>query len=193
MCIRDRGYIVEVVWPVIFILLTLAMFLLNRGGNPPQSCKWFMAALILLGLMRLNQAVYFWFHIENSHQSDIVGSVILRPLVLGSWLMAWREWFNLRQPKWLPKVIALLTLLFMVAQLLGISWVLHSIHIYFQTIADYIRLSLLAVMLFTIYQGIRKQGMKDLLVLVAALLMVLSLIHISEPTRLLSISYAVFC
>ena len=95
--------------------------------------------------------------------------------MLGSWLMAWREWFNLRQPKWLPKVIALLTLLFMVAQLLGISWVLHSIHIYFQTIADYIRLLLLAVMLFTIYQGIRKQGMKDLLVLVAALLMVIAL------------------
>ena len=134
-----------------------------------------MAALILLGLMRLNQAVYFWFHIENSHQSVIVGPIILRPLVLGSWLMAWREWFNLRQPKWLPKIIALLALLFMAAQLLGISWVSHSIHTYFQTIADYIRLLLLALLLFIIYQGMRKQGMKDLLVLVAALLMLIAL------------------
>src|SRR6187399_927066 len=170
-----KGYIVEVVWPVIFILLALTMFLLNRGSNPPRSCKWFMAALILLGLMRLNQAVYFWFHIENSHQAVIVGPVIFRPLVLGSWLMAWREWFNLRKPKWLPKFIALLTLLFMTAQLLGISWVSHSIHIYFQTIADYIRLALLALLLFIIYLAIRKQGIKDILVLVAALLMLIAL------------------
>ena len=170
-----KGYIIEVVWPVIFIFLAITMFLLNRDRIPPQSCKWFMAALILLGLMRLNQAVYFWFHIENSHQAVIVGSVILRPLVLGSWLMAWREWFNLRQPKWLPKFIALLTLLFMTAQLLGISWVSHSIHIYFQTIADYIRLALLALLLFIIYLAIRKQGIKDILVLVAALLMLIAL------------------
>ena len=170
-----KGYIVEVVWPVIFILLAITMFLLNRGRIPPQSCKWFLTALILLGLMRLNQAVYFWFHIENSHQSVIVGQIILKPLVLGSWLMAWREWFNLRQPNWLPKIIALLVLLFMAAQIFGISWVSRSSYTYFQVIADYIRLLLLALLLFIIYQGVRKQGMKDLLVLVASLLMLIAL------------------
>src|SRR6478735_5711209 len=43
-----KGYIVEVVWPVIFILLAITMFFLNRGRNPPQSCKWFIAALLML-------------------------------------------------------------------------------------------------------------------------------------------------
>ena len=170
-----KGYIIEVVWPAIFILLAITMFLLNRGINPPQSCKWFMAALILLALMRLNQAVYFWFHVENSHQAVIVGPVILRPLVLGSWLMAWREWFDLYKPKWLPKIIALLTILFMSAQLLSLSWVSHSTHTYFQTVADYTRLLLLALLLFIIYLGMRKQGMKDFLVLVAALLILIAL------------------
>jgi hypothetical protein len=125
--------------------------------------------------MRLNQAVYAWFHIENSDQSIIVGSVILRPLVLGSWLMAWREWFNLNKPKWLPKMIALLTVLFMVAQLFGISWIAPSIHAYFNTIAGYIRLLFLGFLLLIIYQGMRKQGMKDILVLVAALLILIAL------------------
>jgi hypothetical protein len=170
-----KGYIVEVVWPVLFGLLAITIFLLNKGRTPPASSKWFIIALILLGLMRLNQAIYFWFQIENSHQAVIVGTVLLRPLVLGSWLMAWREWFNLREPKWLPTIIALLVLLFMAAQLLGISWVLHSTHSYFKTIADYIRLLLLAFLLFIVYQGIRKQGMKDLLVLAAALLMLIAL------------------
>ena len=103
-----KGYIVEVVLPIMFILLAITMFLLNRSRKQTQSCKWFITALVLLGLMRLNQAVYFWFQIESGHQSAIIGPVILRPLVLGSWLMAWREWFDLHQPKWLPKIIAIL-------------------------------------------------------------------------------------
>ncbi|AEV97250.1 glycoside hydrolase [Niastella koreensis] len=170
-----KGYIVEVVWPVLFILLAITMYWLNKDRIPPQSCKWFMAALILLGLMRLNQAVYAWFQIENSHLGDIVGPVILKPLVLGSWLMAWREWFNLHQPKWLPGMIALFAFLLMAVQLSGLPWVSPSIHTRFQTIADYLRLVLLALMLFIIYQGMRKQGMKDLLVLVAALVMLIAL------------------
>lgn len=171
-----KGYIVEVVWPAIFVLLAITMFLLNRDRKPAQSCKWFITALILLGLMRLNQAVYAWFQIENSHQYDIVGPVVLKPLVLGSWLMAWWEWFNLRQPKWLPKIVALLALLFMAAQFFALPWVTDSIsHTYFKTAGDYTRLLLLALMLFIIYQGMRKQGIKDLLVLVAALLMLIAL------------------
>ena len=170
-----KGYIVEVVWPVIFLLLAITIYVLNRDRKPPHSCRWFVTALILLGLMRLNQAVYFWCHIENSSQAVIVGSVILRPLVLGSWLMAWREWFNLHKTKWLPTIIAALTLLFIAAQLFGISWVSHAAHIYFQTMADYTRLSLLALLLFIILQGMPKQGIKDLLVLVAALLILIAL------------------
>jgi hypothetical protein len=103
-----KGYIVEVVLPVLFLLLAITIYVLNRDRKPSHSCRWLVTALILLGLMRLNQAVYFWLHIENSFQAVIVGSVIFRPLVLGSWLMAWWEWFNLHQPKWLPKIIAAL-------------------------------------------------------------------------------------
>ena len=171
-----KGYIVEVALPIMFILLAITIFLLNRSRKPTQSCKWFITALVLTGLMRLNQAVYYWFQIENPYQADIIGPVILKSLVLGSWLMAWWEWFDLHQPKWIPKMIGILSLLYMLAQLLGISWVSNStIHTHFLTIADYIRLLLLALMLFTIYQGIRKQGTNGLLDLLAGLLMTIAL------------------
>lgn len=169
-----KGYIVEVVWPVVFVLMAVTMFLL-RDGNSLQTCKWFVTALILLGLMRLNQAVYFWFHVENSHQAFIVGSVILRPLVLGSWLMAWREWFGLREPKWLPKAITVLVILLVGTQLSGISWIPNIIHNYLPAIADCIRWMLLVLLLFIIYLGLRKQPKKDLLEPVAALLMLIAL------------------
>jgi hypothetical protein len=169
-----KGYIVEVVWPIVFVLMAVTMFLLSRDGHPSQPCKWFVTALILVGLMRLNQAVYYWFHIENSHQAVIVGSVILRPLVLGSWLMAWTEWFDLRELKWLPKTIALLTLLLMAAQLFGMPWIPAAMHTYLHTIANAVRWVLLALLLFILYHGLRKHK-KETLVFVAALLMLIAL------------------
>jgi hypothetical protein len=63
----------------------------------------------------------------------------------------------------------------MAAQLLGLPWVLNSNHTHFQAIADYIRLLFLALMLFISYQGFRKQSSKDLLVLVAILLISIAL------------------
>jgi len=171
-----KGYIVEVVLPMMFILLAATIFLLNRGTKQTISCKWFVIALVLLGLVRLNQAVYFWFQVESGHQAIILGTAILRPLMLGSWLMAWREWFNLHQPKWLPKVIAILALLYLAIQLIGVCWPSNTmLGAYYQPITGYIRLSLLALMLFITFQGIRKQGAKGLLVLLALLLLIIAL------------------
>lgn len=172
-----KGYVVEVVLPIMFILLAITIFVLNRSRKlTARSCKWFVTALVLLGLVRLNQAVYFWFQIESSRQAVILGTAILRPLMLGSWLIAWWEWFDLERPKWLPKVIAIVALLYMAVQWLGISWATNSfLHAHYQTVADYLRLLLLAGMLFITYRAIRKQGSKDPLVLAALLLLTIGL------------------
>lgn len=171
-----KGYIVEVVLPVMFVLLAAAIYLLNRSSNQPKSCKWFIIALVLLGLVRLNQAVYAWFQIENADLSTMLGTAILRPLMLGSWLIAWWEWFDLHQPKWLPKIIAALTLLYVAIQVLGLTWVSSAIiQTHYQTIADDIRLVLLVLMLFITFLAVRKQGAKDLLIFAALLLLVIAL------------------
>lgn len=171
-----KGYIVEVVLPVMFVLLAAAIYLLNRSSNQPKSCKWFIIALVLLGLVRLNQAVYAWFQIENADLSTMLGAAILRPLMLGSWLIAWWEWFDLHQPKWLPKIIAALTLLYVAIQVLGLTWVSSAIiQTHYQTIADDIRLVLLVLMLFITFLAVRKQGAKDLLIFAALLLLVIAL------------------
>lgn len=171
-----KGYIVEVVLPVMFVLLAAAIYLLNRSSNQPKSCKWFIIALVLLGLVRLNQAVYAWFQIENADLSTMLGAAILRPLMLGSWLIAWWEWFDLHQPKWLPKIIAALTLLYVAIQVLGLTWVSSAIiQTHYQTIADDIRLVLLVLMLFITFLAVGKQGAKDLLIFAALLLLVIAL------------------
>ncbi|GAA4798684.1 hypothetical protein GCM10023231_29340 [Olivibacter ginsenosidimutans] len=130
----------------------------------------------MLALVRANQAIYFWLQIENTHQYDIVTTVILRPLILGSWFMAWWEWYELHRPRWMPKMITILTLAYMVAQLLGLPWVSDSINdTLFHKIADYIRLLFVASMLFVISQGILNQKRKEWSVLVAIVLVSIGL------------------
>lgn len=166
-----KGYIVEIVEPIIFILLALSLFLLFKSQQQTRSCKWFILALVLLALVRANQAIYFWLQVESTHQYDILTTVLLRPLILGSWLMAWREWYQLRQPKWIPPVIAVLTLIYMGTQLLGLPWISGSINdAIFQKKADYTRLLFVPLMLFIIYRGIRYQEPKEWLVILAVLL-----------------------
>jgi len=129
-----------------------------------------------LALVRANQAVYYWFQIESAHEVDIVTSVILRPLILGSWLMAWREWYRLDQLSWMSKAITILTLLYMGAQLLALPWIpVSSSHAVFQAIADYTRLLFIALLLFIVYAGIRQPGRKKWGDLLAVLLVSIGL------------------
>jgi hypothetical protein len=166
-----KGYIVEVVIPLIFILLAITIFSLRQKNILTHSCKWFIIGLILLALVRTNQAVYFWFDIESAHQFSIVTTVMIIPLIPGSWVMAWWDWYDLRKPKWIPKTILLLTLVYLVCQLLKLPWLFDSInHALFQRIVDYIRLSLILAILFIIYQAILKYGLKDWITLLAILL-----------------------
>ncbi|NLR56840.1 glycoside hydrolase [Chitinophaga polysaccharea] len=166
-----KGYIVEIVEPVIFILLAISLFLLFRSQQPPRSCKWFILALVLLAFVRANQAIYCWFQIESAHQYDIVTTILLRPLILGCWLMAWWEWYELRQPKWIPSIIVILTLIYMGTQLLGLPSVSSSMNsTFFQKMADNTRLLFVPLMLFIIYRGFLQQERKEWLVLLAILL-----------------------
>lgn len=93
------------------------------------------------------------------------------PLVLGSWLMAWRGWFKLTRPVWIPPVIMVLTLLYMCGQLFSLLWVSDAVnHVTFQAISDYTRLLFVLLLALIICLGIRRQGNQGWLFLPAVLL-----------------------
>jgi hypothetical protein len=163
-----KGYIVEVAEFATFILLAITIFFLRK---PVKSYKWFIIALILLGMVRGNQAFYYWLQVETTHEIDIVTLVVLMPLVLGSWLMAWRGWFKLDRPAWIPPAIIVLTLIYMCGQLLGLPWFYDTIpHAAFQAISDYTRLFFALLLVIIVYLGIRQQGKEGWLALPAVLL-----------------------
>lgn len=171
-----KGYIVEVVEPVIFFLLAISILFFYRSKKLIKQCKWFVLALLFLALIRLNQAVYFWWQIESAHASAILTTFILRPVILGCWLMAWREWFELDQPKWLPTVIFIVTLIYMATGLLGLSWISGSnTHIPYQAIANYSRYIFIALLLFITIKGIIKKDSNGILTVFAIILLSIGL------------------
>jgi len=162
------GYIVEVAEFAIFISLAITIFILYK---PAQQHIWFITALILLGMVRANQAVYYWLQIETAHEIDIITLAILMPLVLGSWLMAWRNWYKVDRLAWIPAVVAMLTLIYMCGQLWGLPWLSDTInHSAFQAMSNYARLLFAILLLFIIYKGIRQQGKEGWLFLPAVLM-----------------------
>ncbi|ROI04804.1 glycoside hydrolase [Chryseobacterium sp. G0240] len=163
-----KGYIVDVIEPVLFILLALIIFILYP---PARQHKWLIIALVLLALVRGNQAFYYWLQIETSHGIDVVTTVILMPLVLGSWLLAWREWYKLNQMNWIFPVVMILVLLYMGSQLLSLPWLSDSASA-FQAASKWIRLFFVLLLLFMICQGLRNrhENGRGWLTLVAAVL-----------------------
>lgn len=166
-----KGYIVDAVEPAIFVFLATIIFVLYRSDRKNIAYLWLIIALLFTALVRANQPFFYWFQLESTHEFDLVTTVILMPLVIGSWLMAWRSWFKLKQSAWISKAIMILTLLYMCSQLLGLTWLPGAIpHTLFQNISNYARLLFVGLMLYIIYRGISQNGREGWLALPAVLL-----------------------
>ena len=118
-----KGYVVDAIEPVAFVLLALMVFGLI-SCRTEDSYRWLAAAMILLALLRANQAVFYWSDVLSSRCSDIGTTVILRPLILATWTLAWRDWFGINKYPWLRNCVSALTVVYLVVALLGRPWFL---------------------------------------------------------------------
>jgi hypothetical protein len=93
--------------------------------------------------------------------------------------MVWWVWFRLQRPAWLPRAVAGLTLIYIVAGPIGddlfFHVFLHPVAIAFHMIALVVRLLLFSLLLWIVVQGIRRQGLEGSLVLPAVVLLGISL------------------
>ena len=88
--------------------------------------------------------------------------------------MAWREWFELDRPKWLPIAIFIATLIYMTTGLLGLSWISGSTYPY-QAIANYSRYIFIALLLFVTIKGTIKKDSRDILTVFAIIVLSIGL------------------
>jgi hypothetical protein len=158
-----EGYMVDAVPALLFVLMAIIVLSLLLFERTERAYLWMAVAILLSAVQRGNQALFFWWQIETVQDFVIFILALTVPLSLGAWMMAWRSWFKLEKPVWLPKAIAALTIALIVAQLLARPWLFHSAFPHsVATTAHYLimwmRLAFLGVLALTVYQAIRSHG-----------------------------------
>jgi len=116
-----KGYVLDAVEPLAFALPAIMVvgLIASRTGD---NYRWLVVALIVLALLRLNQVLFFWTPYLSLRGYDIAVTVLLRPLVLAAWTLAWRDWFRLDRPRWLGYAIGALTVIYVAIACLGRPW-----------------------------------------------------------------------
>jgi hypothetical protein len=157
-----EGYIVDAVEGVVLLLLALFAFSLRPLERKSHAYAWLAAALFFLGVQRGNQAVMFLGHFETIREFELFIIVLAIPLYMGCWVMTWRAWLKLESPPWVPRAVAALTLIYVLAVFLRRSWFLGVLSEQVFTIARdttvCVRYALLLLYVLTAYQGARYRG-----------------------------------
>lgn len=116
-----NGYVADAIEPIALVLLALMVFGLI-ACRTSDSYRWLAVALLLLALLRANQVLFYWGHFLSLRCYDIATTVVLRPLTLAAWVLAWRDWFGLSRSAWLRYLVSGLTVVYMVFALIGRPW-----------------------------------------------------------------------
>jgi hypothetical protein len=166
-----RNHISSAVAGALFLLLGLLAGTLILFDRSDRVYLWVSAALLLAGIDEVFFLVANWTQWESIGTFFIQLQVFSFPLMFGAWAMVWWIWFKLHRPRWIPTAIAVLTLVNMIAGALGedllYGVVSHSAGVLFHEIGLVVRLLLLAIIVFIVAKGIRKQGWEGWLVLPA--------------------------
>jgi hypothetical protein len=163
------GYVVDAVEPVVFVLLAVMALTLMAFDPSDSAYRWLAAALLLTAMVRENQAVFFWTTLYSLKTFALLKIVLLFPLVMAAWTMAWRAWLRLDRPAALPRIVSALTVLYIAAQWLTLH-LPRGAAIAFQDVCVAVRLVFVLITVLIVYQAVRQGGTEAWLALPAILL-----------------------
>jgi hypothetical protein len=172
-----RTFAFDAIEAVLFALLAGMAFSLTLFDRSDRVYLWMGAVF----LAEAAAAAALPFTQWTQHLSITVESLFLdflEPLIFAGWVMIWWVWFRLQRPAWLPRAVAGLTVVCIVAGAIGddlfFSVFPHPVAVAFHMVALVVRLLLLSLLLWIVIQGIRSHGLEGWLVLPAVLLLGIS-------------------
>ncbi|WP_062537887.1 hypothetical protein [Mizugakiibacter sediminis] len=152
------GYVADAVEPFAFVVLALMVVALMacRTGD---AYRWLAAALIILALLRVKQALFFWTDwLSLGWVAAIV--IVLTPLSLAAWTLAWRDWFRLDRPAWLGRAVGVLAVVYVVFVCVRQPWFMagapHGLKAVAHGVTASVRLAYAALYLWIIGRGLRR-------------------------------------
>ena len=169
-----RSYGSGVVEGVLFLLLAILACSVAMLDRSDTVYPWLAGVFLLTAIYLANGLVARWTLLESGVAESLADDAVCYPLMLGGWAMVWWVWFRLRSPAWMPRAIAGLTLLYMLAAALGedvfYTAIPHPVGVALQIASLGIRLLFLLLLVLIVIRGIRQQGREAGLALPAVVL-----------------------
>ncbi len=169
-----KSYVTTAARALIFLVLAIAAGSLVFFDTSDRVYMWLAGVFLLTAANAASFCLFGWTLVANQMAIYLTTDALLRPLILGGWVMTWWLWFRLRRPPWVPKAVAVLTLLYGLSSALGddlfYTLIPHAVSAAFRLAAVGIGLSFLGLLILAVVQGIRQQGREGWLALPAVVL-----------------------
>jgi sulfur transfer complex TusBCD TusB component (DsrH family) len=172
-----RSYASFVVEALLFALLAAMAFSLTLIDRSDRVYLWMGAVFLAAAASATEEPFAVWTQ-HLSTTADRLFTSFVSPLMYAGWVMIWWVWFRLHRPAWLPRAVAGLTVVYIVAGAIGDDLFFHvfphPVGVAFHMVALVVRLLLFSLLLWIVIQGIRSHGLEGWLVLPAVLLLGIS-------------------
>ncbi|MGA8110425.1 MAG: PP2C family protein-serine/threonine phosphatase, partial [Acidobacteriaceae bacterium] len=169
-----RAYAPRPLEALLFFLLAIVAFSLILFDRSDHVYLWMAAVFLLSGMLDLLTVLGAWTRTIGIVPNTFLSDVLFTPLVMAGWIMVWWVWFRLDRPTWMPRVIAGLTLVNMIANFFGeelfLSSIPQSVDTAFHGISLVTRLVFLALLVWIVALGIRLRSFDGWLVLPTVIL-----------------------
>ncbi|MFZ0663493.1 MAG: SpoIIE family protein phosphatase [Acidobacteriaceae bacterium] len=174
----DRVYMSGAVEAVLFCLLAILGSALVFFDRSDRVYRWLAIVFLLSAISSVYTSITAWTQLQSIMAASIVIDVLLTPLILGGWVMVWWTWFRLRRPAVVPKLIAVLTVLYMISDALGedlfFNAIPHPVSTGFHLASLGIRILFVPLLVMIVVWGVREQGREGWLALPAVILVAIA-------------------
>jgi hypothetical protein len=169
-----RAYAITAAELPLFALMAVLAFTLILFDRSDQVYLWMGALFVLQAVSTAFSVASSWTQLTSITDGQLINDALLTALTFAGWVMVWWVWFGRQRPDWTPRAAAGLGLLYVITIVIGqemfVSLVPHWVAGIFLTGSIVVRLLFLALQLWIVFHGIRRQGLEGGMVLPAVLL-----------------------
>jgi hypothetical protein len=170
-----RAYASYAMLAALFFVLAVVACGLSLFDRSDAVYLWLTTVFLLMAITYAETPVSGVTQIVSAAAYSFFVNGFLTPLIQFGWVMVWWVWFRLRYPAWMPKLIAGLTVLYMLSGALGLDLFFtllpHPVSASFHLVSIVTRLLFLPLLVFIVVRGIQAQEREGWLALPAIVLM----------------------
>jgi sulfur transfer complex TusBCD TusB component (DsrH family) len=169
-----RGYSLRALEALLFGLTAVLAFTLILFDRTDRVYLWIGGLFLLQTASSALSSASSWTQHVSIMTGQLINDGLLTALIYAGWGMVWWVWFGRQRPAWTPRAAGGLAFLYLITIVIGqemiVGLVPHRIAAAFLTASVVVRLLFLALQLWVVFLGIRRQGLEGSMVLPAVLL-----------------------